>query len=139
MKVIIAGGRDFKDYEKLKKAIEQSGWDITEVVSGCAPGADKLGERWAKENEVPVKPFPAEWDNLKAEGARIKVNKWGKKYNANAGHDRNEQMAVYVGKDGGLIAMDGGSGTNDMKKRAKKHKVPIHEYQMSDEEYDYHF
>jgi hypothetical protein len=46
MKLIIAGGRDYKftksDLEKLD-SIE----GITEVVSGGARGADKCGEIWA--------------------------------------------------------------------------------------------
>ena len=136
MKVIIAGGRDFNDYEKLKKAIAQSGWDITEVVSGGAKGADSLGERWASDNGVPVKKFPAKWNDLTQAGSVIKTNKWKKKYNANAGFFRNEEMAVYADA---LIAMEGGNGTADMTKRAKKHKLQIHTYEMEDVDYDYKF
>jgi len=143
MKVIIAGGRDFNDYEKLKKAIAQSGWLITEVISGGAKGADSLGERWAEENNIPVKRFPADWNNLKQAGAIVKVNKWRKKYNANAGFFRNEEMAVYAAKGhpecGGALLMEGGNGTADMKRRAKKHELMIHEYEMEDADYDYKF
>lgn len=143
MKIIIAGGREFEDYNKLKKAIAQAGWLITEVVSGGARGADKLGERWAEENNIPVKRFPADWNNIKAAGAIIKTNKWGKKYNANAGFQRNEEMAQYLAKEHpecrGVILMEGGNGTADMKKRAKKHDIEIHEYEMEDADYDYKF
>ena len=136
MKVIIAGGRDFDDYDRLKKAIEQSGFNITEVVSGGAKGADSLGEQWASENGIVVTPFPAKWNDLKQEGAVIKINKWGRKYNAMAGFSRNEKMAEYADA---LIAVEGGNGTADMIKRAKKHKLQIHEYEMADEDYEYKF
>jgi len=136
MKVIIAGGREFKDYNKLKKAIEQSKFDITEVVSGGARGADSLGEQWASENNIPIKRFPAEWNNLKQAGAIVKTNQWKRKYNANAGFFRNEQMANYAD---GLIAVEGGNGTADMIKRSKKHKLQIHSYEMADEDYEYIF
>lgn len=34
--------------------------DITEIVSGTARGIDRMGERYAKENNIPIKRFPAE-------------------------------------------------------------------------------
>ena len=136
MRVIIAGGREFNDYEKLKKAVAQSKFDITEVVSGGARGADSLGERWASENGIPIKKFPADWNNLKQAGAVIKVNKWKKKYNANAGFYRNEDMAKYADA---LIAVEGGSGTAHMIKQATTHKLKVHVYEMEDADYDYKF
>ena len=53
-KVIIAGGRDFSDYELL---LEKCDYYLTEktnveVVSGGAKGADILGERYAKERNL---------------------------------------------------------------------------------------
>ena len=55
LRVIIAGSRDFSDYELLKKsAIEIITKktmlpDLTRIVSGGARGADTLGERFANE------------------------------------------------------------------------------------------
>jgi hypothetical protein len=88
--VIIAGCRDIYDYEAVRRAVENSGFQVTEVVSGCATGVDTLGERWAEENGVPVKRFPADW------------NKYGKA----AGGMRNGDMAVYA-RDGGRRAYRG--------------------------------
>lgn len=81
MKVIIAGSRTITDFSAVEKAVEKSGWrnEITEVISGCAKGVDKLGEMWARGNNIPIKSFPAEW------------NKYGK----NAGPIRNRKMAEY--------------------------------------------
>ena len=62
MKTIIAGGREYlfqaQDIEKLNELRDA----ITEVVSGCARGADTEGEKWADKNTIPVKKFPANWD-----------------------------------------------------------------------------
>ena len=80
MKTIIAGSRGVDDYELVKQVIEDSGFEITEVVSGGARGADRLGERWARENNVSIKQFIPDWDGL------------GKK----AGHVRNRQMGDYA-------------------------------------------
>lgn len=80
MKVIIAGSRDIEDYSLLIRAIKNSMFDITEVVCGCARGADTLGETWAIANNIPIKKFPADW------------NTHGKK----AGPIRNAQMGDYA-------------------------------------------
>ena len=50
-KVIIAGGRTFKDYNHLSQVADHmlQNKDDIEVVSGTAMGADQLGEKYAKE------------------------------------------------------------------------------------------
>jgi predicted Rossmann fold nucleotide-binding protein DprA/Smf involved in DNA uptake len=69
MKTIVAGTRTFNDYELLKDMLAR--FDITEVVSGGARGADALGERWAKERGLPLHRFPADWNRYgKAAGPR---------------------------------------------------------------------
>lgn len=80
MKVIIAGSRNFNDYQAMIATIHESGFDVTEVVSGKASGADTLGERYALERKIPVKEFPALWDL----------------YGKGAGPIRNGQMADYA-------------------------------------------
>lgn len=47
---------------------------ITEVVSGGAKGIDTLGEHWAKNNDIPIKVFQANWD-LHGKSAGIIRNK----------------------------------------------------------------
>jgi hypothetical protein len=81
VKTIIAGSRNIEDYDLLCRLIAESGFDITEVVSGkCPTGVDALGERWALENGVPVIPFYADW----------------KKYGRAAGPKRNDAMSKYA-------------------------------------------
>lgn len=99
MKIIIAGGRLFSDYPFLKLKCDNiiGGRIGIEIVSGTAKGADKLGERYAKEKGFYISEFPANWDDH------------GKK----AGYLRNDQMAQYA--DALIAFWDGtSSGTKHM-------------------------
>lgn len=109
MKVIIAGSRDFGDYDMLKKTLDAYFINQTwiEVVSGGANGADALGERYAKEKGYNLKRFPADW------------NTYGRK----AGPLRNAEMAKYA--DALVAFWDGKSaGTRSMIELAEKHNLP---------------
>ena len=108
MKTISAGSRTILDYQAVCSAVALSGFNITEVISGGAPGVDTLGEQWAAEHGVPVHRMPARWDL----------------HGKSAGFKRNYEMALYVAKPwpaGGLIAVwDGVSrGTFHMIKTAR--------------------
>ena len=63
MKLIIAGSRSFSDYPLLKKTLAPIVPLISEIVSGTAPGADTLGERFAQEYGISIKQFPSH-DNV---------------------------------------------------------------------------
>lgn len=133
MKTIVAGSRSITDYSITEKVIEESGWIITEIVSGKAKGPDTHGETWADKNGVHVEPFEANWRDLNAPGAVIKYNKYGP-YNAIAGHQRNERMARYA--DALILVWDGKStGSADMLRRAKAHGLKIFIYDLSKNEY----
>ena len=96
MRTIIAGSRTINDDSLIVNAINESGFNITEVVCGEARGADTFGKNWAIANKIPVKSFPAEW------------NIHGK----SAGYKRNIVMAEYADA---LIAITTGSpGTTHM-------------------------
>ena len=112
-KIIIAGGRDFMDYnllkEKTNKILQEK--KVTHkivIISGCARGADTLGLRYASENTFDVEEYPADWD------------KYGKK----AGYLRNVEMAENANA---LIAFwDGKSkGTKHMIDIATERNLPI--------------
>ena len=60
MKVIVAGSRSFRDYKVLCKVLDEM--EITTIISGGARGADKLGERYAKERGMSLEQYPAQWD-----------------------------------------------------------------------------
>ena len=110
MKVIIAGGRFYNDYKRLKKVCDSILSTQTEViiVSGKARGADKLGEKYAKEKGYHIEPFPANWD----------------KFGNSAGYIRNAEMAKYA--DALIAFWDGESrGTKSMIDLAKKGGLKI--------------
>lgn len=128
MKLIIAGSRHLKPtIEELSYIIKHYKLEPKIVVSGEASGVDTQGKKWAKKNKIPVKKFPAKWiETLKHPEAVIKIRRDGKKYNALAGHWRNQDMAEYA--DALLLIWDGKShGSRDMKNRAKKLKLKIYE------------
>ena len=104
-KIIIAGGRDFMDYnllkEKANKILQEK--KVTHkivIISGCARGADTLGLRYASENAFDVEGYPANWD------------KYGKK----AGYMRKVEMAENANA---LIAFWDG------KSKGTKHMIDI--------------
>jgi len=109
MKVIIAGSRTITDRKLVEVAIKASGFTITEVVCGMARGVDTVGFNWAKDNNIPVKEFPANWN----------------KYGRSAGPIRNKEMADYAEA---LIAVmvPGSRGTKNMVETATKLGLKVH-------------
>lgn len=112
MKVIVAGSRDFTDYSLVKStldALRESMPDTEiEIVHGDARGADKLGERYAKEHGLKFSAHPADWD----------------RHGRSAGYRRNEDMAKI---SQALVAFwDGLSkGTKHMIDLAKQYKLKV--------------
>jgi len=106
VKLIIAGSREFTDYELLTEMLAAKDLNadtVTEVVSGCARGADRLGEKWAGAQGIPIARFPANWDN----------------YGKRAGFIRNSEMAEYA--DACIVFWNGSSkGTKHMIDVAKR-------------------
>ena len=117
MKVIIAGTRykdkdakiAFDDYNLVVEAVARSGFNITEVVSGTAIGADRLGEKWAIANGIPIKEIPADWN----------------RYGNAAGPMRNKAMAEYA--DAAIVVWDGKSpGSRNMVENMIRKKKPYY-------------
>ena len=57
-------------------------------------------------------------------GALIKINRYGKRYVANAGPIRNRQMLET--KPDGVVAFPGNNGTDDMCRAAQEAGVPVY-------------
>lgn len=126
MRIIVAGSRDFKDYQLLSDKIMEylTDMDDTEIfenpsqvkfISGTARGANVLGEQFAYTWGYDVVKFPADWDGL------------GKR----AGYVRNAEMAKYAMADGNygvLIAFwDGKSkDTKHMIDLSEKNGLEVH-------------
>lgn len=96
MKVAIIGSRSFTNYSFMRTHLINE--DITEIIISDSPGIDSLAERYAIDEQIPTKTFIAKWDNLSQPGAVIKTNKWGNKYDSNAGFRRDESIIKSVDK-----------------------------------------
>lgn len=82
--IIVAGSRDFDNYELLRKVIDDviTRNDIKNpiIVEGGAKGADTLAKKYAKEHHLNLKEFPADWET----------------HGRSAGYKRNRQMHIYA-------------------------------------------
>jgi hypothetical protein len=127
IKLIIAGSREITNYTKIKpiidRLVKENKLVISEVFSGKAKGMDTLGEKWAADNDIPVREFPADWKNLEAEGAIIKEGYYGK-YNCKAGIDRNKQMGDLA--DAAIVIWTGSSGSEHMIEYMLELGKPVH-------------
>lgn len=108
MKLIVAGSRTFDDYQLLENEIDKFVGDQTIdcIVSGCARGADRLGEDYAKFNQIKIAYFPANWD----------------KYGRAAGCIRNEEMAKF-GTHCIVFVVNDSRGSTNMIKLAQKYNL----------------
>ena len=82
MRIVIAGCRDYNNYEEAKEFIDIclkdfKGENEIIIISGGACGADTIGERYAQEKGFKVEKYLADW----------------KRYGRGAGPRRNKQMA----------------------------------------------
>ena len=106
MKYIVAGGRDFNNYSIARQVLSQF-TDIDTIVCGDARGADTQGKIYAMQYNIPIKYFPAQWDE----------------YGKAAGFIRNVEMGAYA--DALIAFWDGQSkGTKHMIKTMKMNKKP---------------
>jgi hypothetical protein len=83
---------------------------VHEVVCGCAPGVDTIGDDWAKAHGIPVVRFPADWNT----------------YGKSAGVRRNHEMSRNA--DALFLVWDGCShGSADMRRRALDNDLLVFE------------
>ncbi len=112
-RVVIAGCRDYNNYAEAKVYIDFCLCNLRKennivILSGCASGADAIGERYAEENGLEVEKHPADWE----------------KYGRSAGPRRNKQMAEIC--DYVICFWDGESrGTKSMIDFAKRCNKPV--------------
>lgn len=124
MRVLVCGGINFTDRQKMNEALnaivprtepdEYGNWlpkDVT-VIHGAAVGADSLAGEWAVVNWCAEEPYPADWAS----------------HGKAAGPIRNQRM-LDEGKPDLVVAFPGGRGTADMVRRAKAAGVPVREIQ----------
>ena len=111
-RVIIAGTRDFSDYQLLRDKCdailsEKRRDSNIVIVSGTARGADRLGERYARERGYEIRQFPADWLNDEKKAGPIRNAKMAD--NADAliafwdGQSRGTKNMIEVAKRKGLV------------------------------------
>jgi hypothetical protein len=120
LRIIVAGGRDFDNYEFLRDALDQyleRYWDQKDItiISGRAIGADRLGEMYADKRDIRVECFEPDWMT----------------YGKYAGPIRNKCMAEYAAEEGyhGVLFAfwDGESrGTKNMIETAEKYNLEVY-------------
>ncbi len=110
-KVIVAGSRTFKSYEFMCDWLDhylRFKHPDVQIISGGAPGADKLAERYAKETNYPCMIIKADWNT----------------YGKSAGYRRNVEMAELA--DAAVVFWDGKSrGAKHMIDIATKKQLPL--------------
>jgi hypothetical protein len=112
LRVLICGGRNYTDFERIKDALVGLGGAaaIELVIHGAARGADQLGGEAATGLGIPVQAVPANWDL----------------YGRAAGPIRNQQMLNEHHPNLVLAFPDPESrGTWDMVRRAKSANVEV--------------
>ncbi len=104
VKVLVCGGRDFRDQENLYRVLDRLskdwGPDVT-IIEGDARGADRMAGYWARRHGHTDMKFRADWQS----------------HGRAAGPIRNQQM-LDEGPDM-VVAFPGGRGTADMVRRAR--------------------
>lgn len=103
MRLLVCGGRDFADKDRLHHALDflDARRAVAVLIHGAAPGADILARDWAIARGIPHEPYPADW------GAHGRA----------AGPIRNKRM-LDEGRPDGVVAFPGGRGTQNMVKQA---------------------
>jgi len=108
MRVLVCGGRDFKDWQLLHAELDNLKPPATHIIHGTARGADKLASDWAQSRNIPETRFRAEWEI----------------FGRAAGPLRNQKMLM-EGKPDLVVAFPGSAGTADMVRRAKAAGVRV--------------
>lgn len=130
-RVLVCGGRDFATarmderdliYFTLSHMHEQS--PISVLIHGAADGADTEAAIWARTAGVREEAYKADWRDLDAPGAIVRVNARGQKFNAMAGPARNARM-LKEGKPDVVIAFPGNDGTANMIEQANGAGVKV--------------
>lgn len=107
MRVIVAGGRNYDDYNYLSNILKQ--YRISVIIQGGCTGVDKLAQQYAITNNILYITYHADWD----------------KYGKSAGAIRNHKMIVYNLDCDLVILFPGGRGTANLKKYALKYNLKI--------------
>lgn len=94
MKTAIIGSRQITDYKLLIEATK--GLSITAIISGGAAGVDRMAERYAAENNLPLIVLPADWEKYGKQAGMIR--------NAEIVKEAGQVIALWDGQSKGTAA-----------------------------------
>jgi hypothetical protein len=111
MRVLVCGGRNYTDRERLFTELDaiHAATLIDVIIEGGASGADNLAGSWARVRNVSSWRVPADW-----------------RLGRGAGHARNAKMLAMC-EPALVVAFPGGAGTADMVRRARDAGVTVRE------------
>ena len=113
--ILLCGGRKFQGWNAVERVLDLVSPEL--IIHGAAAGADSLAGRYARQNDVPCREFPAVW---RPQGPAGPVD-------MGAGHARNQQM-LDQGNPDIVLAFPGGPGTRNMVKRSREQGFSVHVY-----------
>ena len=110
LRLVVCGGRNYDCWDVMWGALNviHSGRGIAAIIQGGARGADELARSWAKNRNIPVETYPADW----------------KQHGRAAGPIRNGVMLA-ESKPDGVVAFPGGRGTADCVKQAEAAGIKV--------------
>ena len=111
LRIIICGGRDYEDYNALRRYMDKFHWNtpVGEVIQGGARGADTIASAWALTRGIPCTEVVADWES----------------HGKAAGVIRNRAMADL--RPDAVVAFPGGKGTAMMVNLARRRGVRVYE------------
>lgn len=115
MRILVTGGRDYKDESVVARALfeETAGLDPSDVIviHGGAQGADTLAMRWCYLHGIHAAAVPALWDY----------------YLHGAGPRRNSVMLLL--QPDVVLEFPGGSGTQEMRLKAIQRGITVKRFE----------
>lgn len=106
MRVLVCGGRKFRDENKMEEVLSK--YEIDCLIEGGAWGADYLASQYAYKHGIWNERFPAMWET----------------FGKSAGVIRNKQM-LDEGKPDLVIAFPGNKGTANMISQARHQGIEV--------------
>ncbi|EKQ0671028.1 DUF2493 domain-containing protein [Campylobacter novaezeelandiae] len=113
MKLLVCGGRDYKDIERFDKEMDNifSLYQIDTIIEGGASGADNMAKNYALKNKIKLIEVKADWQHF------------GKA----AGPIRNKKMLSMLDNNDCVLAFWNGisKGTKNMIEIARNKNIKV--------------
>ena len=110
MKVLVCGGSSYRDkatvFDELDKL--HGHHPVSLIINGGARGADYCSSQWAKESDIPLRVFKADWQQFGDQAVFV----------------LNGAM-IEEAKPELILAFPGGDVTTDMVKRAEQVGITV--------------